>query len=125
MNDDFEDSLREKLGRVVPEAPEGSGRAAGARAYTHRVRRTRTVLAVGVAAAVVGADVVIPSVLASSDDTASRQPTNLPRLSLPPLAHPFTCQHLIGGPIDGLHFPADGRVPDGAVLARMCPGSAG
>ena len=81
-------------------------------------------LAVGVAAAVVGAIVVIPTVLAASDDSHTAGPgvTTPPvgnPLVLPPLAHPYTCASSVR--IHNEVSIVDGTVPPGAVLARICP----
>jgi hypothetical protein len=123
MIDDFEESLRETLGSVVPSPPDEPGRAAGAREYVRRARRTRAAVGVGIAAAVVTAVVAIPSVLGSSDHTADPAPSTpqpKPVLQLPPLAHPYSCP-TDGHPAQYWSSPKRGLVPPGAVLARLCP----
>jgi hypothetical protein len=123
MTDDFESELRESLGEAVPAAPETQTWAAGARAYTHRVRRTRAALAVGAGAVVAAAAIVVPSVLASPDSqvagTVNPTPSTKSPIPVPPLAHPFTCA--MTGKIHNQSSISNGVVPSGAVLARLCP----
>ncbi len=123
--DDFEQELSERLHQATPDPPPAISRAEGARRYARRSRRTKGLLAVGAAAAVVAAIVVVPTVLTSGSgngQVATGPTATAPTAVLPSpkLAHPFTCP-APGQPATPVSPPANGVVPSGAVLARICP----
>lgn len=119
MTDDFEDSLREGLGKAVPPPPSAPDRAAGARAYAGRVRRVKATVGIG-AAVVAAAAIVVPTVLASPPHGTSPSASSRHPLVIPPHAHSFTCADTSQDSWMKT-TPPSGVVARGALLARLCP----